>query len=417
MSGVLQGTINLSPVRTAILLVQTIDLQDKLEGGVGVGNITSAVYRVLKVIEPRTASEPSLAESVRVAIYRFEQFISESPEFRSNQFQLKFDLKTNRLKFTPDDSLIAVEITCGDQALSELADELFSTSPLERLRRLKSLYVPPGPTGIDRLLLEFYQQPNPLVVHSLFFRSAILNCPQEVLEALGASTDLLERHRLALEGLKSGKVIVNEIIHEDNLWDLIRLNTGGNYSYYPSSIMKEQVLAHLDHLAWRVTNLTGFNLSTTRAQPPMHVVTYEIQHPNSNESGSKSSEYFTACFRQVKDNSTATGDVSTYMVNDPVVAEVLSENIIDWVKGHPSTTGQRAEVVEKIRSVRDYLHRRGPLKIGEQPLAADIPTKIDTLNPQRRKKILRDEIEINQVLNLAGNKPVMTKNDREETLP
>ena len=364
ISGPLQGKIGLSAVRTAILLVLLIDLQDRLEGGQGIADPQSTACAVLPRIQSASESVSGLEERVRVAFYRFEQFLIESAIFKSKTCRLSYDSETVRLRLQPDGASNSPAVSCGDKLLSEIADELFTTSPLLRLRRSKSLYVPPGPKGMDRLLLEFYEQPEQLTVRSMYFRPAQVNWPRELLERTGASNWLLRRNDLALEMLANGQARFIEILHEDSLWNLIRTDSSGRFVSYPAPVTKHDVTSHLDHLIWRIKNLAGYEMFITGVIPPMYLVTYEIgskREPGApTPPGEYSTEYFTASFQPVKAVSQFE-DVATYMINDPIVFKALSENVIDNVLRHPTTIVKPNLNISKLSEIRDRLINNGPL--------------------------------------------------------
>jgi hypothetical protein len=354
MSGYFEGMVNLSDVRASIFFVLLIDMQDRAEGGSGIQNPQKVILEVLRRIAPRL-EDTSMAERLRVALYRLDKYLAETTIFKSKRARLQYNPEAVRFVLAPESLEIKPEVTYTDRELAECADELFTTSPLERLRRAKSFYIPPGPKGMDRLLLEFYEQPEVLEVRSMYFRPAQVNWPKALLEHCGASKWLLRRQELATERLSGGSAKFAEVLTEDSIRALTRRDNIGRFSAYPCPVSSQQVVEHFDHLIWKLRNMSNYEIAIIGFPPPMYLVGYQIGLDKNRESpsfeSSSSMERFVACFQQVPVGGQFE-DVSTYVINDPVVFDVLARGIIDGVVAHPSTLVDREAVIGKLLEIK-----------------------------------------------------------------
>lgn len=349
MSGALEGKLSMSPVRAAILLVGLVDLQDRLEGNNGTSNFTASVMGTLRRLEARALADSDLSESIRVALYRFEQFLIDTPEFRKGRRRISYNSDAQHLDLVSDASALRIEVTSDDPLISELIGELSTTSPLERLRRTKAMYIPPGPRGLERILLEMYDHPGTVTVRSLYLRLSSLSAPRKFLESSNCSDKVLRRYDLALEGMKSGRVKLLEIVRHNNLLDLIRKDPTRSSPYDPEVRSHNEITEHLDHLMWRVKSLPGYTLAITRSDFPMYLITYELKHGDTEE-------HISLCCRNIQEmpaGGDLLGDLAVYCLHDRIVTEVLSAYTIDGTLKHPATVSERGAVLEELAAIRE----------------------------------------------------------------
>ena len=357
IEGVLKATQKLSPIRTAILIVLLLDLQDRHEGGRGVIDPFDAIVRAYSMLESDTAIDEHLQNSIRVALYRFDIFMKESATFRGDDLALIFDSNHGRLALVDAEhnsitDPIQISVTTNDSAIAEVLDRILATSPLARVRKRKALYVPSGKENFDRLLLELYDHSYPVKSTVLYFRPSIQSYPHNVLDAIGVSEYMSIRKDIVFNAYQTGRCEVLEILNKQTIWDMIRYSPETGFKLYPRQITQPLVKDHLEHLIYKLQTFEHFSLALTDAAFPFHVHTFEIRSGDVPE-------YFSLFMRRFIKQ--FIHDVSCFVVNDPLVYQSIHEHIVGWILSHPSTVRERKHVIEEIRVVLRHLEEKGPI--------------------------------------------------------
>ncbi len=358
--GFLSASVKLSAIRTAILLVLCLDLEDRLEGGTGVTEPLAAIEKTLLTIDPASAEAKNQnPEKIRVAIYRFWEFCQSSNFLTGREYSISFDDKLLRLSVVRVDGgevldQVQVEITSNESRLSAILHSTLTRSPLAQVRKRRALFVPPGSEGADRLLLEMYDHPYPLRVTSLYVRPPLTSYPDALLAKLGVSPRVLRRKELAFEGYRSNRFEFFEILNESTIWDLIRYSSKTGFKLYPRKVSKNDVAVHLDNLINILKNYENYHLFITQMVVPFVVVTYEIQ-------SRAIPEFFTIFFQAF--NSAAERDLGCFALYDRAVYQNITDHIVSWLLNHPSTIKSRSKVIALLQTVRDHLEEKGPLEI------------------------------------------------------
>ena len=223
---------------------------------------------------------------------------------------------------------------------------------LDEVRKRKAIYIPPGPEGFNRLLLEFYDQDSPLSVVSVYFKPADLCYPPALLEKIDAHDLTVRRNQLALEAFKQQRLTFTEVLHEEAIWDLIRTDKDGNFLMYPTGVEIQDIAEHLSHLVYRLKTFSGYELILTKAWLPFYVVTYDIKSDSNPEC-------FTTFYQRF--NHLIAGQSSCLAVSDPLINSSISSNIIEWILTHPSTIREKGKVVSVLEQVRSFLLNEGPM--------------------------------------------------------
>ncbi len=357
--GILKATQKLSSIRTAILIVLLLDLQDRSDGGRGVIDPFDAIVRAYSMLESDIAIDEHLQNSIRVALYRFDIFMKESATFKGEELSLVFDSNHSRLTLVDVDhntfsDPIQLSVTTNDSAIAEVLDRILATSPLARARKRKALYVPNGKENFDRLLLELYDHSHPVKATVLYFRPSIQSYPHSVLEAIGVSDYMSIRKDIVFNAYRSGRCDVLEILNKHTIWDMIRYSPENGFKLYPKQITQPLVKEHLEHLIYKLETFEHYNLVLTDAAFPFHVHTFEIRSGDVPE-------YFSLFMRRFIKQ--FIHDVSCFVVNDPLVYRSIHEHIVGWILSHPSTVRERKLVIEEIKGVLRHLEEHGPLPL------------------------------------------------------
>jgi hypothetical protein len=338
-----------------------VDLEDRLEGGRGVADPFATVASIAQSLGANESDEDfENAERIRVAVYRFWEFCQSTDYLKGPELELDFDDK--RIKFiarlpgsnSPIEAL-KIEVTSDDQTLSAILTRVLTRSPLEQVRRRKALFVPAGPHGADRLLLEMYDHPHPLTVTSLYVRPPLPSYPDHLLEKMGVSVHVKRRKQLAFDGYRSGRVRFFEVLNEGTIWELIRATNEGSFTMYPHGVSKEDVISHLKNLIEILELYENYHFYVTKVFVPFVVVTYDIQSRTPPES-------FTVFFQGSE--SASQRDLGCFALCDRPVYESIYEHIVRWILSHPSTRKDRSDVVSFLQRVLSHLQEHGPLRPG-----------------------------------------------------
>jgi hypothetical protein len=360
--GDIASTFKLSSIRTAIFVVLLLDLEDRLEGGRGVEEPLAAIAKTLRGLEPNTDDpEGESPERIRVAVYRFWEFCQSTNHLKGANVYLDFDDK--RLRLTPKSTTghtaldsLKIEVTSTEPEVSSILAQTLTRSPIEQVRKRKALYVPPGPEGADRLLLEMYDHPHGLTVTSLYVRPPLPSYPDALLEKLAVSPRVLRRKALAFEGYRTGRFNFFEVLNEHTIWDLIRYSPHTGFKLYPRSIGTNDVAAHLENLISILSHFENYHLYITKMVVPFVVVTYDIK-------SSAVPESFTVFFQAF--SSAAERDLGCFAMCDRALYQSISDHIVQWLVSHPSTVKKRGDVIALLQHVRDHLMQNGALSLDE----------------------------------------------------
>lgn len=357
IEGSLSLRLNLSAVRAAILLVLLIDLEDRCAGGKGVLDRMQAIANAYVTLKSDDENLDSLKENLRVAQYRFEGFVEDSNLFKSEEFELNFDPKTYRLyppnKDLPLGSFVSVKMQTSDPHVSQVLDETMHTSPLSRLRRDKSLFVPGGADGIDKLVLDFFDHKFPATQVALFHRPSFQSFPINLLERIGVSDRKIKRTRSLLEGYETGRCQFTEILSRKSFWKLIELNKYGHFCRYPDCIKAADVLEHLAYFEHLLSSYDRYSMILTDAFMEFHPATYKI------DSG-PIPEFFTLFLLRFSDQTPYIE--SAFAVEGAAVFSGVMEKLVALITSHPSTESDRNKVIKEIRAVAEHLKSKGPIE-------------------------------------------------------
>lgn len=360
--GELSSTFKLSPIRAAIFIVLMVDLEDRLEGGKGVEDPLTSIEKTLRALEPSGEKssngelEADSPDRIRVAVYRFWEFCQSTNHFRGVGLELEFDDKRLQLaarKPTGGEiEGLKLEITSNDPTISSILTQTLTRSPIEQVRKRKALFIPSGPDGADRFLLEMYDHPHQLTVTSLYVRPPLPSYPDALLEKMAVSPRVRRRKALAFDGYRTGRCQFFEVLHEGTVWDLIRRSDRGGFKLYPSTVTSEDIASHIDNLISILRQYENYHLYITKMVVPFVVVTYDIK-------SGLVPECFTVFFQAF--NSAAERDLGCFALHDRAAYQSISEHIVRWISQHPSTIRNRQEVIGVLDQVLRHLQSHGPL--------------------------------------------------------
>lgn len=354
--GLVSATVKLSAVRASILLVLLVDLEDRGDGGQGVLDLLRAMNETYYELSPLDKNDPiSVTDRIRVAMYRFSDFFSEDLGLKTDRAPLKFDHRAIRI-FGHAGRAPVVEISSSDSVISGVIDRLLSTSPLARIRRYKTMFIPSGISNYDRLLLEFFDHRFPVAMTSMFVRPSVNSYPPPLLKKIGVSSNTLRRREIFGDGLKQGRFRHRELLRRDSIWDLIRADKKGRFTSYPFAISKAEVDSHLKHIGENLSEHRNYELILTDAPFQFLLVSIVI------ESG-KIPEHYTLLYQYP--NQESLYDISAFVIYDRNVGQSVSTMVVEWVLNHATTVGDRKKIDEELELVRTYLKKHGPLGIGE----------------------------------------------------
>ncbi len=338
-------TRSLTAVRTAIFLVLLLDFMKEREHRGGGDTRLSQIQQTVKAILPEEKCSP---ESVRVAMYRASQFLRE--EFaESDKFRILLEDNSLAIKVfgsTLKPREIEIELSSPDQALSAFFDRCLETSPLQRLRKSKALYVPGGPEGQDRLILELVDHPGTVRETTLFYRPTILTHPSELLVRLGVSAMRRKRIDVLLKGMSEGRIRHTEILQRNTLQNLAKREPDGNLSFYPQGANETDILAHVDHLIFLVQSQPNFELVITDAFFPFYINAMERMVDGNLE---RYVLFFLAAEPQ------NTHAVTVFALNDDGTFFTTQDQIIRWILNHPTSSRDRGPIVEELQALRRSL--------------------------------------------------------------
>ena len=123
---------------------------------------------------------------------------------------------------------------------------------------------------------------------------------------------------------------------------MLQVRPDATSSPLPFPASKEYALQFVEHLIWRLEHFPSYQLVVTALPLPLYLMTYEIEFP-------EMTEFYSLCGRHSQGRSSERdflSDVSTYIVNDRIITELLREYTIRWIIRQPDTTSDRGKVIQ-----------------------------------------------------------------------
>jgi hypothetical protein len=351
LTGAVEYSVSVSPIRVAILAVLFKDLQDRLSGGNGLSN----KQELIRKFAGRLGVEVTDA-AVKTALYRFDVDFIKDLSAASGTMQLKYNSPKVALQVVDANGRFAtqmiVDVRSPVATVEQVLQELLPASPLAQARSRKVLYVPGGPAGFDRLFLELFDHPYPMREESLFFKPSIITYPDDLLNFIQASREDRLRRDAALKGFHERRCRFREILRRTTLRDLITHTSKDGFLLYPPTVTQRHVEDHLCELMRMVRECPGYVLTLTDAPLPFLLSLFEI------ESGSQP-EAYTVFFRQLLREHDP--DINCFLINDATILWAVRKHVIAGVVTNPSTTDDPRTVEQEIKEVLRTLQDSGPL--------------------------------------------------------
>ena len=340
-------SIKLSTVRTALLLTLFVDLKLRMSGQPGIDDIVTRASGVLPYLE-EDKKDANVVEATRVAHYRLRDFLVDELAELFLGKQSPLELIDGRIQPRPSwwkkKQLNALEILTSDHRISSILNNAFESSPLERVRRAKTLFVPQGDDSHDRVQLQLFDHPYPVSMHSLYYRPTVQSIPLDILERYGASQSRIKRHQLVQEGYRTGRVQYTEILNRKTLLQMIEEHDSPRPVIYPIGVGLPDVVQHFDFLIDRVRNQKNYQLMLSDAEFPFYLTTCAIDYPSGRE-------FYVLLFQEAK--ATDFHQIRSFILHEPQIYRGIHESIVEWVIGHPSTQTNRANVEEELNRYRN----------------------------------------------------------------
>jgi len=218
----------------------------------------------------------------------------------------------------------------------------------------KTVFMPQGNDGHDRLVLELVDHDNPVEQFTIFCRPTIQSHPVELLRKLGASDNKLRRTQICLDAYKSGRMKYTEVLSKRKLWALLRYCPEQKFcSYHCDDISLDDVKRHLDHLLELVDSINGYRLVLSEVSVPIFFATFEVERK-------EGSDYWTV---MTADQAQAQEfKPSSFVIRDPMFHRGLKSSIFEMVWKDSSTIADPRDVVAELLKVRQYLVEHGPFE-------------------------------------------------------
>ncbi len=345
LSGAIEQLFKASAVRGCILLALFLDLQDRSSGGRGIIDPISRIKELYSQLVGTKDDDDNVLSNIRVALYRFELYLSDTSILNGGSLELKFDQESCRL-IPAEDRLsiedINVNVVCGDYTLSRLLEAFLNTSPLQKVRKSRALHVGSEPAAQDRLLLELFDHKLQVREIGLFYRFSIHSFPVHILEKIGVSDNRIKRAKLVQDGYASNRVQFKEILSRQSVKDYLQHDPTNNQTKLTKADYKD----HLRFLLSLVNDTNNYNLVLTDAFFPFYITSFHLGSINSYES-------FTLFFGPPTDTtSLQTGSLA---ICNRAVDESIRSGVIRWVEDHPSTTHDKRLVSKELSELLDQL--------------------------------------------------------------
>lgn len=361
MTGIASGTFRLSPVRAAILFVLLVDLGERLEGQPGVQNRVDAMLSVFQALDTGAEEPANAAESLRVAVYRFKDFLSRERISLADGYELKFNSQSLTLELATSGQIGPLSgrfhFATNDTRVAQAVDRISLTSIIAKAIKRGALFVAPGPGGYDKLLLELFDHDYDLTAITTYFRPSSVSYPRLLLERMGTSEAILRRWDLAHAGYENGRFRYLEILNTAVLWNFIRQTDSGRFWMYPSTIKQDEVETHLEFLIEKIGSLRTYELVLSDALFPFYLGLFEVRSTPLPKS-------LTLFFRQIE-TTEPLHDTSGLLIHDAAVYQTMNTRIIETILRHPSTVRDKRAVSRALIAVLEHLRACGPLDVGE----------------------------------------------------
>lgn len=339
-------SVKLSSVRTALLLTLFVDLKLRMAGQPGIEDVVAKASGILSQLE-EDKKDANVVEATRVAYYRLTDFLVDELAELFLGKQVPLELVDGRIQARPSwwkkKQLNALEILTSDHRISSILNNAFETSPLERVRRAKTLFVPQGDDSHDRVQLQLFDHQYLVHVHSLYYRPTVQSIPIDILERYGASQNRIRRNQLVQEGYRTGRVRYTEILNRKTLLQMINEHKSARPIIYPAGVGLPDVIQHFDFLIDRVRNQKNYQLILSDAEFPFYLTTCAIDYPSGKE-------YYVLLFQEAK--ATDFHQIRSFILHEPQIYRGIQESIVEWVIGHPSTQTNRENVEEELHRYR-----------------------------------------------------------------
>lgn len=348
LTGVINTTVKVHPVRLAILIVLVRDTQDRATGGSGIADQQSIALGLSKAL----GDEVNL-DALKGAWFRFEN------DFVGKLAQAPYKLevqKSKHLMLKHEAQEIAdfpVEISSKDPLISRLLDEVVPSSPFAKARTRKVLYVPGGPDGFDRLFLDLFNHSHQVHETSLFFKPSISTYPAQLLNFIRASEEDKKRREILLEGLATGRCSFDEVLNRRTLRRMITYTNNRKFLYYPPQVTQEHVELHLMELIRMVSEYKRYRLILTDKPMPFLLGLFDIYY-------AAEPECYTIFFKQMVAEHDP--DINAFVINDRGVFKSVMNDVIGWIMADPKTLKDEREVVEELTRTLTYLRETGPIR-------------------------------------------------------
>ncbi len=358
LSGIAAGSFRASSVRAAILLVLLADLDERLDGRSGIQNRQAAIKTAFSSLTGDDSSKA--AESVRVAIYRFKEFFHDAKISTTEGYELRYDPTALQLNIYRGGSALTageavVNLTSNESSVSTVLERIIKTSVLRRLGKRGALFVPPGPSGYDKLLVEVFEQDCPICAITTYFRPSSVSFPRGMLERMGSSETILRRWDIAHKSYEAGSFYYLEILNFSTIWDFIRRNDEGRFLLYPKVVGPDDIERHIEFMIDKVERIKTYELVLSNALFPFYLGLFELKSEPLPRS-------LTLFFRQ-NAASEPIHDISCLVLSDQAVFQNMNERVINWVLNHPSTIRSKNEVSSELQKVLSHFRAHGALSL------------------------------------------------------
>ena len=354
ISGVITSSFSASPVRSAIFLTLLLDLKTRSETQNGLGNLELLTPEVLAGLEAEGSDRESSDNKIRVAAYRFFDFCEGKSVLSGKDYSLAFDHDSYQLNLKPTSTQnsasstdgLELDISTNLPEVFRIISKLSGRLTLNQVKNKKVVYVPSGKHGTDQLLLQMYDHPHKLHVTSLYLRPPFASYPPALLEKIGVSDLVKKRKDLAFAGYQEERFLFEEVLSLATINNITQRDAQGNFKFYPKNVTALDVIDHIKNLISILETYKNYNLYLSEIQVPFVLVNYEIQ------SGAVPENYL-VFFQSNEDFSKK--DMGCMVMSDPLAWRGVQENVVNWIKQHPSTVKERNDVIAVLQKTIEKL--------------------------------------------------------------
>lgn len=338
---------NITAIRASITLVYFLELIEIAAGKPTPTPTPERVRQVYAILRQPQDDEQLSTDSIRVGMNRAQQaFIDDFSEVLTAPLEWSFHSYTLSVVNSQKQNIEApvdIILESSDEKLSAYLDQTLVTSPLSRLNRSKSLFVPTGENGQDRLLLELLDHDRPVRQYSVFYRPTIQSIPQDLAEKLGLNANRRKRIDVALTGYQSGRLHYTEIISRTHFKNFFTEPLKATTSNVEAEAKRTNCQRHLDHIITLLQTTPRYELILTDAFMPFYITTFESPLPSRSDR--------TVLFFQ-KNEEDNLAQVSTFALKDDSTFQNCHEKIVKWILAHPTTTSGRQEVIAEVSELQ-----------------------------------------------------------------